>query len=335
MKYLMKSFQRRKLLHLSAALSACFKSTPVAATQQAIWPVKPIRLVIPYAAGGGPDVLTRGILPLVIKELGQAIVPENKVGAGGAIAAEYVAQQAPDGYVWLLGGSTHVLQKIMQPGLRYNLQTDFTYASQLTSTPSVLMVSVTAPYQKIDDLLGEGVRKPGSLSYGSGGIGTAAHLTAATLMHHAGIQAVHIPYRGSVDLPRALTTGEIQFAIPTASTAIAMQASGRYRALAVTSAHRMAGFPGAVPLSDVAGTTELIQLSWSGIWLPAHVRPEVLRRVMEVMRAVFSMKEVEKTYLAQGTQVDLSKTPAEFAEFVHDETQKYKTIQQKLGLKTF
>lgn len=305
---------------------------PAHAAEDERWPHRPIRLVIPYAAGGGPDTLTRQMLPEVSHQLGVPVVPDNRVGAGGVVAAEHVAQQRADGYTWLLGGVTHVLQKVIQPRISFDVLKDFVHVTRLTATPSVLLVSAQSEFDSLGSLLSLGRRRPHYLNYASGGLGSTSHLAAATLMHYAKVDATHVPYRGSVDLSRALLSGEIHFAIPTVSTAAAMYATGRYRALGVTSDQPLPAFAEAPPLSEVMLTADLVQWGWSGIWLPVGAPPAVTQQIFDVVQTVFGRPEVKQKYGDLGIQVQLSQSPAAFTDFVKSEVRKYSALAQKLRL---
>ena len=166
---------RRSFVLAASALGL----TPFAARAADVFPSRPVRVISPYAAGGGPDVQLRQAGPALGEAIGQSIVIENKVGAGGVLAAQYVAQQPADGYTLLLGSNTHIIQKAIQPDLRFDPVTDFAPVSNLASSPTVLVVAADSPYQTLDDLLADARARPGRLNYGSGGIGTSAHLAAA------------------------------------------------------------------------------------------------------------------------------------------------------------
>ena len=299
--------------------------TPVPALAYS-YPSRNIRWVLPFAPGGGPDVLTRQFLPRLNAALGQTVFVDNKVGAGGMLAADHAAQQPPDGYTWLLGASTHVTQKILQPKVAFDPVKSFTQVTRLSTAPSVLVVAATAPWRSVNELLEAARAQPGKLNYGSGGVGSAAHLAGATLAHHAGFEAVHIPYRGSVDLAGALAAGDIQFAIPTASTALPLVQAGRLRALAVTSAQREASLPELPTLKEVTRSDDLVQVAWTALWMPAGVPAAIVRRVFEAFRTVYADAEVQRAHGAVGVTVALSASEAEAAAFVAAEQAKFARI---------
>ncbi len=310
---------RRRLLAAGLACAA-------AARAQGAYPERPIRFVVPYAPGGGPDVLTRQILPRIGQVLGQTVYAENKVGAGGMIAAEYVAAQPADGYTWLLGASTHVTQKLLQPKAAFDPLKSFAHVIRLSTAPSLLVVSAASRFKTLQDLLAAARAEPARLNYGSGGIGSAAHLAAAALVQQAGVDCVHIPYRGSAELAGALESGDIQFAIPTASTVVPLLQGGRLRALAITSGQRDAQWPELPTLRELTGSADLELVAWSGLWLPAGTPKPILGKLFAVHRQVYADPEVIKAHALLGVSIALSASEGEFAEFVAAETAKLARI---------
>ena len=319
------TLSRRSLLW-AGVQTALLAGAPVLLRAQGSYPSRTIKLVVPFAPGGGPDVLTRQFLPRVAAVLGQTIFVDNKVGAGGIIAAEYVAQQAPDGYTLLLGASTHVTQKVLVPKAAFDPVKGFTHVTRLSFAPSLLVVSADAPYKSLDDLLNAARAAPGKMNFGSGGIGSAAHLAGAALVQQARIEAVHIPYRGSVDLPGALISGDIQFAIPTASTVVPQLQGGKLRALAITSAQRDALLPNLPTLKELTGSDDLVLVGWSGLWLPAGAPPAIVRTLFDAHAKVYADPEIVKAHAALGVTVALSASEGEFSDFVAAESAKIARI---------
>jgi tripartite-type tricarboxylate transporter receptor subunit TctC len=294
---------------------------------QAPYPgARPVKLVVPFAAGGGPDVLTRQFLPRLGAALGTTVFVDNKVGAGGIVAAEYAAQQPADGYTMLLGASTHVTQKVLQPKVGFDPVKGFTHVTRISYSPSLLVVAAEAPYKTLADLLKAAQAAPGTLNYGSGGVGSAAHLAGAALAAVAKIDVVHIPYRGSVDLPAALAAGDVHFAIPTASTVVPQLQSGKLRALAITAAERDPLFAGVPTLKELTGSEDLVLVAWSGIWLPVGAPGHVVRTLYDAHAKVYADPEVVKANAAFGVTVSLSASEREFTDFVAAETAKITRI---------
>lgn len=317
---------------LAALLAAAGGGAGTASAQA--WPERPIRFVVPYAPGGGPDILTRQILPHIGRALGQTVYAENKVGAGGLIAAEYAAQQPPDGYTWLLGSSTHVTQKLLQPKAQFDPLKSFVHVTRLAFAPSLLVVSANSRHRTLAELLAAARAEPGKLNYGSGGVGSAAHLAAAALVQQAGVQCAHIPYRGSTELGAALESGDIQFAIPTASTVVPQLQSGRLRALASTAGQRDAAWPDLPTLRELTGAADLELVAWSGLWLPAGTPPAITARLFALHRAVYAEPEVVKLHAQLGVTIALSASEAEFGAFVAAETAKLARIVRQANVVT-
>ena len=303
-------------------LLACALAVPAGLRAEAPYPNRPIRLVLPFPAGGGPDVLTRNFLPRLSALLGQTVYADNKVGAGGIIGAEFVAQQPADGYTLMLGNSTQLTQKLLQPKARFDPLNGFTHVMRLSYTPSVLVVAANSPYKTLDDLVRAARAAPGKLNYGSGGIGSAAHLAGAALAHEGKFDALHVPYRGSVDLPQAVVGGDIQFAVPTISTVLPLLQGERLRALAVTSGERDAALPAVPTLKELTGSDDLVLVAWGCLWLPGGAPEPVVRLLFDALSKIYADPELVKASAVQGITISLSRTPAEFAAFVAAESAK-------------
>ena len=290
------------------------------------FPTKSVRIISPYAAGGRPDFQLRQSGPVLGDALGQPIVIEKKVGAAGVIAAQYVAQQPPDGYTLLIGSNTHLIQKILQPNLRFDPITDFIAVSNLTSSPTVLVVRTESPYQTLEELIADAKAKPGSMNYGSGGIGTSAHLGGATLASLNRLRAVHIPLKGSVEIAASLLRGDTQFAFPVAGTAVPQVKGGRLRALAVTSRQRLKLLPDVPTLYERLKNELAVQESWFGLWAPAGTPGEIVTTIHAAVSKTVRTLSVQTAFEAAGNKATLSESPQAFAEFVRSENRKWAEI---------
>lgn len=306
---------------------------PFSAGAQAPYPTKPVRIISPYAAGGGPDVQLRQAGPALGEALGQSIVIENKVGAGGVLAAQYVAQQPADGYTLLMGSNTHLIQKAMQPELKFDPLADFAPISNLASSPTVLVVNADSPYKRLDDLIADAKARQGQMNYGSGGVGTSAHLAGATLVSLAGIKVTHIPLKGSVEIAASLLRGDTQFAFPVAGTALPQVKGGKLRALAVTSRERLKELPDVPTLYELLKNDLAIQESWFSIWAPAKTPPEILLVVNASVRKIVASPTLKAAYEAVGNEATASESPQAFAAFVRTEARKWGDIVNLAGAK--
>ncbi|ADU98342.1 Bug family tripartite tricarboxylate transporter substrate binding protein [Alicycliphilus denitrificans] len=315
-----------------AFLASALAATATSAAWANSFPSRPVRVISPYAAGGGPDVQLRQTGPSLGEVLGQSIVIENKVGAAGVLAAQYVAQQPADGYTCLLGSNTHLIQKLLQPGLRFDPIGDFAPVSNLMSSPTVLVVRADAPWRTAQELIAALKAQPTQANYGSGGIGTSAHLAGATLASLAGLQVTHIPLKGSVEIAASLIRGDTQYAFPVAGTGIPQVQGGKLRALAVTSRKRLSQLPDVPTLQEVLNNELAVQESWFGLWAPAKTPPAVLDTLNAAVRKVAAQPALRAAFEAVGNEATASASPQAFADFVRSENRKWAEIIQLAGI---
>jgi len=296
--------------------------------QDGDYPNRPIRIIVPFAAGGGPDVLTRKMAVRLAELLGKGgvVVVENIVGAGGILAAQSVARMAPDGYNLLLGASSHLVQKAMDPRVKFDPMKNFAHIVRTTFSPSILVVSADSTYTTVEDLVAAARMKPGQLNYASGGVGSAAHLSGAAMVLQAKIDAVHVPYKGSVEIVPSIIAGVTQFAFPIASTAIPQIRAGKVRALAVTSAQRMPTLPDVPTLVEVFKVQELALDSWFGLWAPAGTPPRVVDLLFNAVVRAYADPGLRADSEAAGALVALSSSPSEFTKFMEMETLKLEKL---------
>ena len=318
----------------SFCLSTCSIAALLATGAHAAdpFPNRPVRIIVPYAAGGGPDVLVRQMGPRLGEALGQPIVLENKVGAAGVLAAQYVAQSAPDGYTLLMGSNTHLIQKIMQPELKFDPLAEFIPVSNMAASPTVMVVRSDGPYKTVADVLAAAKANPGKMNYGSGGIGTAAHLAGATFVALGGLKATHIPLKGSVEIAASLLRGDTDFAFPVAGTGVPQVKGGRLRALAVTSSSRLKELPDVPTLNEAMRNDLTVQESWFGFWAPAKTPPDVIARLHAAAAKVLSDPAVKAQFEATGNTAALSESPQAFASFMRSENRKWAEIVKLTGV---
>ncbi len=320
----------RRQFHASALALCATAATPVLA--QAAYPNRPIKLIVPFAPGGGPDIMTRKVTPKLADILGQNVVVENVVGAGGILAGQTAARAAPDGYTILLGASTHITQKAMLPNVRFDPLKDFAPITRTTYSPSMLVVASDSPIRTLQDLIDAARREPGKLNYASGGVGSAAHLAGAALVVSARLDVVHVPYKGSVEIVPSILNGATQFAFPVASTAIPQINNGKIRALASSGATRMPQFPNLPTLREALNNDELAMDPWGGFWAPASTPAEIVDVLFRAFQKVYQDPVVRADNEAAGSIIALSQSPAEFRQFMEAETIKFQRLVKAANL---
>ena len=297
------------------------------------YPNRPVKIIVPFAAGGGSDIETRRLATKLAAPLGNAVVVENRVGAAGVLAAEVATQAAPDGYTVLAGSVSQVVQKVLRPEARFDPLSTFIPVTQISSSPTVLLVTADSPIQSARELEALIRSQPGQLNYGSGGIGTAAHLAGATFASQLKLNAIHVPYRGSVELMPALLGKQIQFAFPIAGTAVPHVKSGKARALAVTGARRLPSLPDVPTLKEIYNDDLMVQEAWGGLWVPAGTPQPVVQHLFTATRQALQDAELRSHFQGTGSEVEVSESPAAFLNFMRAETAKWARIIQIAGVK--
>lgn len=307
---------------------------PWALAQAGDFPNRPLKVIVPFAAGGGPDILTRKLAAKLAETLGKGsvVIVDNIVGAGGIAAAQNVARMPPDGYTLLVGASSHLVQKAMEPSVKFDPMKDFAHITRTTFSPSVLVVSAESKYLTVEDLVATARSKPGQLNYASGGVGSAAHLSAAAMVQHAAIDVVHVPYKGSVEIVPSIISGTTQFAFPIASTALPQVQGGKVRALAVTSAQRFPALPNVPTLVEVFKTQDLALDSWFGLWAPAGTPASIVDAIFKATIKAYDDPALRADSNAAGATVALSTSPAEFTRFMKIETLKLDKLVKAANL---
>lgn len=296
------------------------------------YPSKPLRMVATFAAGGSADAMARAVAKAMTDDLGQQVVIENRPGAGGNIGAEYVARAAPDGYTMLFGtNGTMGIGPALYKNLTYDPVNDLAPVGLLHTLPNVLVVHRSIPVHSLQELIAYARDRPGQLTFASAGNGTASHLAGELFKFAAGIDIVHVPYRGGGGSVTAdLMAGRVSMMIETVSNALTLANSGELRALAVTTPQRSSAAP-ELPTFAEAGLPGYEVISWTGLFVPAGAaRPIVDRLNAETLRITH-----DPAYLAQmktlGTDVT-SSTPEQFGAFVRAEVAKWGDVIKRAGV---
>lgn len=256
-----------------------------------IYPYKPIRLVLPFPPGGGTDSMARVIAPKMSQALGQSIVIDNRPGAGGTLAAEIVARSAPDGYTLFMGSSTGVTAAPSLYKLSYDPIKDFVPITQFATASFILVVHPSVPATTVSELVALAKAKPGSLNYASGGIGSPLHLAAELFKNRAGVDIVHIAYKGGVPAATAVLVGEAQMIFGSFASSLAHVRAGKLRALAGTGLKRSSLMP-ELPTMIESGFPGFHVQAWNSFEVPAGTSPTIVRRIYEETAKVVQMPDV-------------------------------------------
>ena len=278
---------------------------------QSDYPSKPVRLVVGFAAGGISDVLARAIVIPLSKNMGQQVIVENKPGAGTTIAGDFIARSAPDGYnVWLQDITTHAINNTLYPKLPYDSTKDFSFVAMVASTPLMLVVHPSTQAGSVRELIQLLKANPGKLSYGSSGNGTIVHLSGEMLKAAAGVDVLHVPYKGSNPATQAILGGEVTFVFSTMPPAISNSKAGKLRALAVTTPKRVAAAP-EVPTMIEAGLPNFEIVLYSGILGPKGMDRTLVRRLNSEFAKAVQSSEMQPVWRNIGAD-PIVMTPEEF-----------------------
>jgi len=281
--------------------------------QQAAYPSRPVSLVVAFAAGSSSDTLARLISSRAAAPFGGQFVIDNRPGAGGLVAVQRVARAAPDGYTLLWGGGTAITQAVMQPNPGYEVMKDFTQIVNLAEHPAVLGVRADRPWRTVQDLF-EAAReaKAAPLRYGSGGIGTPAHMAAAAMLKLIGAEGIHVPYKGANQATLAVEQGEVDFAFAISNIALPRFQAGRIRILVSAGSVRMTALPEVPTLTETLRGGPVV-ISGSSVIGPAGMSASVVDRISAAFSEVMARDEdLRKRIAGEGGSVVLSKSPAAY-----------------------
>ena len=286
------------------------------------YPSRPLKLIVPFSAGGSSDVLARGVARQLGEQVGQQVIVENRAGAGGMIALESLAKAPADGYTMMFGTiGTNGIGPALYKNLPFDPLKDVAPVSSLHTLPNVLLVNAGIPANSVAELIALAKANPGKLTFASAGSGSASHLSGELLKSAAGIDILHIPYKGGGTAMPDVLSGQVSMMIETATSALSAIRSGKARALAVTTAKRWPSLPD-VPTMIESGVPGFEITSWTGLFVPAATpRPIVMRLNAELVRAAQD-PAYAKQMSTLGVEA-ISSTPEEFAAFVQSEVAKW------------
>ncbi len=296
------------------------------------WPQRPIRLVIPYAAGNTGDISFRVIAAALEGRLGQRFVIDNKAGASGNIGAQDVVRAAPDGYTLLLGATNNfVVNQFVYKAMDFDPLTALVPITIVSDAPSLVIVASQTPYGSLRELQGYARQHPGRLNFGSPGAGTPPHLAAELFAQLAGIDLVHVPFKGSPAAVLALLSGDVQLYVTTLSSVEGQLAAGKLRALAVAARRRLNVLPD-VPTAVEAGLPGLLTGNWWGLAAPRGTDPRIVERLANAVHAVLEEPGIQRRYAALGMDVG-GQSPAEFAAQLRDESARWRRVLDAAGVR--
>jgi tripartite-type tricarboxylate transporter receptor subunit TctC len=306
-----------------ALAAAAFALAPCIAHGQA-YPSKPIRWIVPFPPGGSTDILARVVGQKLTEAWGQPVVIENKGGAGGTIGATEVARARANGYTLLMGAIHHTIASSVYPSLPYDFLRDFAPVTVVAIVPNVLVVNPSVPAKSVPELITYAKANPGKLTYGSAGVGTAHHLIGAKFNLEAGVDIVHVPYKGSAPAVTDLVSGQVLMMYDTVASALPHIKAGKLRPLAVATPKRSVALPD-VPTIAEAALPGFEVTTWFGLLVPAKTPKEIAAKLHGEVVKILNMPDVKKRLLEAGAE-PVGNTPEEMAAQIKNETESFAKI---------
>ena len=327
---------RRSLLATASVLSLA-SLLPAAALAQGAWPAKPVRIVVPFAAGGTTDILARAVAQELTKTMGQSFVVDNKPGAGGNIGADLVAKAAPDGYTLLMGTvGTQSINKSLYAKMSFDPQKDFQPITLVAGVPNVMVVNAEKAAQRnirgVADFIRYAKANPAKLNMASSGNGTSIHLAGELFKSMAGVYMTHFPFQGSNAALLSLMAGDMDVMFDNLPSAMPHIKSGKLKALAVTSAQPSAALPGVPTVAEAGRLSGFEASSWFGLLAPAGTPMDIVNRIQQETAKALATPAMKERLLAQGA-IPSGNTPAEFARMIDSEIRKWAPVVKASGAK--
>jgi tripartite-type tricarboxylate transporter receptor subunit TctC len=297
------------------------------------YPSKPVRLVVGFAPGGAADFVARAFQEPLGRALGQPIVVDNRPGAGSSIAAEHVAKSAPDGYTFLIASPSSILvNPLISPKAGFQPLKDLVPVSKVSSSPLILAVNPGAGVSSVKELIALAKKNPGKLNFSTSGNGSAPHLSAVLFMRLAGVEMVHVPYKGGAPSVQSVLAGDTQLAFATPPSVLPMVQAGRLRALAVTSRNATPLVPG-VPGMAEAGLPDYEISFWYGFFVPSGTPAEAVKKLFAATEHVLKLPEIAKTLAREGTETSSSVSSEDFGAFLVQDAKLWERLVRESGAK--
>lgn len=316
-----------RVLALSAALmlaGACANASAQA------YPTKPIRLVVGFPPGGAADFVARALGEYLGRALGQAVVVENRAGAGSSIAADYVAKSVPDGYTMLIASPSSIsVNPALNSKLGYSLR-DLMPITKVSTSPLLIAANPGTGIASIGDLIAAAKKTPGRLNYATSGNGSAPHLAGVLFTRLAGIDIVHVPFKGGGPAVQSVLAGDTQVTFATPPSVLPLVQAGRLRGLAVTSRERSPLLPN-VPGMKEAGLPDYEMSFWYGFFVPAGTKPEIVKKLFDATISALQQPEVKKAFAREATETAASRSPEEFAAFLAEDAKFWVRLVKESG----
>jgi tripartite-type tricarboxylate transporter receptor subunit TctC len=306
------------MFRLVSILILAFALVPAAAAE---WPERPVRLIVPYSAGGSTDLVARLVAARLTERIGQQFVVDNRTGAGTLIGTEIAAQATPDGYTLLMATPPLVVNPSLRSKVPYDLERDFVAITNVAGSSNLLAVHPSVPATTTKELIALLKANPGKYAYGSSGVGGAGHLAMALFTHMAGVEATHVPYKGGAPAVADLVAGRIAFAMANLTTARTHIRAGRLRGLAVGTAERSSLFP-ELPTISESGVPGYEQTNWNGIVAPSGTPRAVIERLHREVVAALKESTLAERMTSAGLE-PIGNTPEEFDRYLAAEADKW------------
>ncbi len=317
----------KSIVYILSSMLGALVALPVAAQN---YPGKPVRMIIPFSAGGAADVPGRIVTQKLGEALKQQVIVENRPGAGSSIGAELAAKSAPDGYTLFMISNTHFVSAALHKKLAYDSLNDFTPVTQITSAPNILVVHPSLPVKSVKDLIALAKAKPGQINYASSGNGSTQHLSGALFASMANIKITHIPYRGSGPVTADLLGGQVMVAFPGIAGMLPHIKSGKLRPLGVTGAKRSPELPD-VPTIAEAGVKGYEMVAWFGVSGPKALPREIQMKLHGDLLRVLKTPEMHSSLQAVGQEPAWQESPEKFFDFLKVEATKWAKVVKVSG----